>query len=737
VLAERPDSGYREKDRGLQSGGAVSIDPSMPRPFTVLLCTLVLLALPASAMAAHPHRRHRGPLGAVRIRPPRPRAAAAAVTPLKWNGGPVMHQDNVYVVYWDPKGLFSSTYKSLVNRFLGDVAADSGKSSNVYANDTQYFDSQGAIAYDSKLIATTTDTAAYPSNGCPDLPAASVACLSDSQLHAELDSVIDAHHWPRGMGSAYFMLTPKGVHSCWAGDSSYCAYSSFCAYHSWYGSGSSTTLYANMPFAGSGLCSGGQQPNGDDADALINLISHEQIEMITDPVGNGWTDGSLDGEIGDKCGWLFGDPLGGGSGAFYNQLINGHRYMLQEEFSNLDSGCVQRPTKLNPTAAFTAVPSTTTTGTSVAFDASGSSSPGGSIVSYDWNFGDGSAHGSGVSPSHVYTSPGSPVVTLTVTDSSGASSSTSKTLSVSTPSNKPPSASFAASPNPATTGHTVTFDGSSSSDSDGSIVSYDWDFGDGSAHAHGATASHSYSGPGIPTVTLTVTDNSGNTAVAKRTLTVSNPLPTPNLPPVAAFTAAPVPSAVGQTVRFDAGASHDLDGSIVSYEWDFGDGSPHGHGAVVNHAFSSTGTPVVTLLVTDNSGGTGSASQRLTIGSAGSGAGPASVSGASFKTRSASARGSAVTVLVSCPASAAGGCAGTVKLTSGSSAAATVVIGSAKFKLAAGHSAKLRVHIGRRGLRLLKRRHKLRVLATVVTRSATGSQVVTQAPFTLKAPRRR
>lgn len=721
----------------------------MLRPFTVLLCAAVLLALPATSSAAHGHRahhrhaahrlaRHGGPLGPARVRGSRPRVSAAALTPLAWNGGPVMHQNNVYVVYWDPRGLFTSSYKSLVSRFLGDVAADSGTTGSVYANDTQYYDSQGPIAYQSNLIGSVTDTTPYPSSGgCAAVPAATGVCLTDPQLRGELDSVIAAHHWPRGLGTGYFILTPKGVNSCWTGDTSYCSYAAFCAYHSWYGSGSSTTLYANMPFAGSGFCSQGQTPNGDDADAAVNLISHEQIEMITDPVGNGWTDGSLDGEIGDKCGWLFGDPLGGSAGSLYNQVINSRHYDLQEEYSNLDSGCVQRPTAQSPKAVFSAVPTSTTTGTSVSFDAGGSSSPNGSIVSYDWNFGDGSPHGSGVSPTHVYSSPGSPTVVLTVKDSTGATASTSKTLSISTPSNKPPSASFSATPSPATTGQAVTFDGSSSSDSDGSVVSYDWDFGDGSPHGHGAVVGHTYAGPGIPNVTLTVTDNSGNTAVSKKTMVVSNPLPTPNLPPVAAFTATPVRGVTGQVIHFDARASHDLDGSITSYEWDFGDGSPRAHGPVADHTYSGTGSPVVTLLVTDNSGGTGSASQTLAIGSAGGGAGPASVAGAAFKTRSARARGKTVTVVVSCPASAGGGCAGTVKLTSGSSAAAVVTLGSARFKVAAGHSARLRVHLSRRGLRLLAKRHKLRVLATLVTRTASGSQTVTQAPFTLKAPRRR
>jgi PKD repeat protein len=73
-----------------------------------------------------------------------------------------------------------------------------------------------------------------------------------------------------------------------------------------------------------------------------------------------------------------------------------------------------------PVAAF----SSTCTGLSCSFDASGSSDPDGSIASYSWQFGD-TATGTGVTPSHDYGTAGTYPVTLTVTDNGGASSSVS------------------------------------------------------------------------------------------------------------------------------------------------------------------------------------------------------------------------------------------------------------------------------------------------------------------------
>ena len=53
------------------------------------------------------------------------------------------------------------------------------------------------------------------------------------------------------------------------------------------------------------------------------------------------------------------------------------------------------------------------------------------------------------------------------------------------------------------------------------------------------------------------------------------------------------------TYCFDASSSFDLDGSIVSYEWDFGDGSV-ATGETASHTYDLTGAYEVTLIVTDD-----------------------------------------------------------------------------------------------------------------------------------------
>jgi len=96
----------------------------------------------------------------------------------------------------------------------------------------------------------------------------------------------------------------------------------------------------------------------------------------------------------------------------------------------------------------------------------------------------------------------------------------------------------------------------------------------------------------------------------------------PNIPPVATFIHSPVsPINAGQTsVAFNAAGSSDSDGSIVSYAWNFGDGTAEqtGSGPTVAHVFPVVGrclevTYAVLLTVVDDRGGRGSASQTVTV----------------------------------------------------------------------------------------------------------------------------
>lgn len=169
-------------------------------------------------------------------------------------------------------------------------------------------------------------------------------------------------------------------------------------------------------------------------------------------------------------------------------------------------------TNRSPSASFTA----STSGLTASTDASASSDPDGTITSYAWDFGDG-AKATGRTASHAYTTAGAYTIALTVTDDQGATATTTRQITVSSP-NRAPTASFTQ----ATSGLSVSTDGSASSDPDGTVASYAWAFGDG-ATAAGRTATHAYGAGGTYTVTLTVTDDRGATGTATKQVTVSAP----------------------------------------------------------------------------------------------------------------------------------------------------------------------------------------------------------------------
>ncbi|MCY0904971.1 LamG-like jellyroll fold domain-containing protein [Arthrobacter sp. H14-L1] len=173
--------------------------------------------------------------------------------------------------------------------------------------------------------------------------------------------------------------------------------------------------------------------------------------------------------------------------------------------------------------------------------------------------------------------------------------------------NQPPVAAFASS----AVNLVASFDGSGSSDPDGSVVSYGWDFGDGSVAGTGVSLSHTYAAAGTYSVKLVVTDDKGATNAVTHGVTVSAAPPV-NQPPVAAFAS----SSVNLVASFDGSGSSDPDGSVVSYGWDFGDGSVAGTGVSPSHTYAAAGTYSVKLVVTDDKGATNAVTHGVTVSAA-------------------------------------------------------------------------------------------------------------------------
>jgi len=170
-----------------------------------------------------------------------------------------------------------------------------------------------------------------------------------------------------------------------------------------------------------------------------------------------------------------------------------------------------------------------------------------------------------------------------------------------------PVASFTFTPTEPITSQTVTFNASTSYDLDGTIVSYFWNFGD-ETNDTGEIVEHAYTAAGTYTVTLTVTDNDTLTDSTSANVTISSSLQ----PPVASFIYSPESPVVNETVAFDASASYDPDGTIVSYSWNFDDGNTE-TGKTTTHVYTIGDTYTVVLTVTDNDGLTDTSTQSIYI----------------------------------------------------------------------------------------------------------------------------
>jgi len=129
----------------------------------------------------------------------------------------------------------------------------------------------------------------------------------------------------------------------------------------------------------------------------------------------------------------------------------------------------------------------------------------GQIVSWFWEFGDGTTS-TKQSPTHKYEDNGTYVVKLTVTDDKNATSTKQVAIVVA---NKAPVAKFTFAPANPKIGDEIEFT-SHSLDDDGTIVSYLWNFGDGNTSTE-QNPTHSYEKTGTYNVTLKVTDNDGAT----------------------------------------------------------------------------------------------------------------------------------------------------------------------------------------------------------------------------------
>jgi PKD repeat protein len=215
----------------------------------------------------------------------------------------------------------------------------------------------------------------------------------------------------------------------------------------------------------------------------------------------------------------------------------------------------------------------------------------GVVNNYFWDFGDGTT-GGGATPTKAYTRAGTYRVVLTVTGDQVGDCDNTDTDEVIVTVHEAPVAQFtslAAAP----VRQVVSFDAAASTSQGAKIVAYEWNFGDGKTGV-GKTAAHAYDRAGKFIAVLTIkTDaqTSCNSATAQRVITI-------NEAPVANAGSDQL-TGVNQTVLLDGSASKDTDGSVTTFNWNFGDGQT-ATGVQVRHQFQKSGRYPVVLKVTDD-----------------------------------------------------------------------------------------------------------------------------------------
>jgi len=197
--------------------------------------------------------------------------------------------------------------------------------------------------------------------------------------------------------------------------------------------------------------------------------------------------------------WDFGDGTTGSGAIVSHTYPSGTPYTATLTVSDDNGATASRSRTVEPNARPFAYADVTCNGRTCIFDGSGSADYDGTIVSYLWTFGDGTA-GSGATVVHTYPTPGFYAVTLMVTDNEGA---TAGPIARTAFASAPPTASFTFTCN----GLACVFDASASTDPDGTVGSYEWAF-DGT-YGSGPLVSHTFAVPGTYLVLLIVRDNLG------------------------------------------------------------------------------------------------------------------------------------------------------------------------------------------------------------------------------------
>ena len=274
------------------------------------------------------------------------------------------------------------------------------------------------------------------------------------------------------------------------------------------------------------------------------------------------------------------------------------------------------PPNSPPQVNITGAPYATTEGAGIVLTAVASDANPGDVLSYDWDFGDGSAHATSLNAPHTYDDGSySYTATLTVSDGKGGVATASTVVAVA---NVAPTASFSAPAGAIDEGGSFSISLDGATDVSGADVAagftYALDCGDGNTSTGGIATLTCLAPDNLPrTVTATITDKDGGSTAYSADVTINNVAPS-------------VEAGAGATIL--SGQSFSLNGEFSdpgafdgpwSFNINWSDGSPTAgssptQGAInASHTYLRAGTYTVTLSVTDKDRGTGADATSVVV----------------------------------------------------------------------------------------------------------------------------
>jgi len=258
---------------------------------------------------------------------------------INYHGGPVMQANPVpiYVIWygnWASTGSNTAATVSLVEHYISTLGnTPYEKIATTYGDTTGNV--SGNVSFGGATFVNTTTN------------------LTDARLQTTVSNAISSGALPRNANGLYVVLSSSNINET----SGFCT--RYCGFHTHATLGGTDIKYAfvgNPDRCPSGCEAQTTGPNSPatgvgGADGMINILTHEQFEAITDPDLNAWFDASGQ-EDGDKCNFNFGtvstctatsvcSAAAKAAGSRFNQTFGGNDYLMQMNWKNSGGGgCV-------------------------------------------------------------------------------------------------------------------------------------------------------------------------------------------------------------------------------------------------------------------------------------------------------------------------------------------------------------------------------------------------------------